>query len=88
MDKRKIKQLFFEMLDLCNATDDPTLIEASKGIFRDIELSDDINDFADSANELMVFVSEVNLDCYDTKEVISEIERIYQQFLELIDEFE
>lgn len=86
MDIKIAKKLFNEMLDLCSQIDDPTLTEASEGIYRDVQSAKSIEIIISFARELMVFVYEVQ-DDDEISDFKAEIEDIYNQMLESFEEF-
>lgn len=78
---KEIKAAFSELIDLCVELGDPTLKEAAQGIYRDVEQTDDIDEFIYAADELMIFVRETQTTIEDNS-LIFEIENAYNKLLE------
>lgn len=81
MDIKTAKKLFNEMLDICAQIGDPTLDEASEGIYRDVQSAKTIECVISFSRELMVFVSEVS-DDDEIADFKTEIEDIHNELLE------
>lgn len=88
MELKKAKNMITEMIDICSQLDDPTLYEATQGIYGDIQAAKSLGALITSARELMVFVNEADWELQDLVELKEDIENIFNKLLEETEDFE
>lgn len=88
MELKKAKNMIFEMIDICSGLEDPTLYEASQGIFGDAQAAKTIECLISSARELMIFVNEAPWEESDLIELKDEIETLFNKLMEETEDLE
>lgn len=88
MELKKAKNMISEMIDICLQIDDPTLYEATQGIYGDVQAAKTLGTVLSSARELMVFVNEVDWSLQELVELKDDIETIFNKLLEETEDFE
>lgn len=88
MELKRAKNMVSEMIDICSQMDDPTLYEATQGIYGDVQAAKTLSAVISSARELMVFVSEVDWSLQEIVELKDDIENVFNKLLEEAEDFE
>lgn len=61
MNLKQAKELFEEIVDICYQTDNPKLIEAIAPLYIDVENAKDVSQIINYAEELQVFLNEMDI---------------------------
>lgn len=79
MSLSEAKEIFDEIVELCDQINDPVLSEAVESLYRDLASVESVYDVIQLVSDLMFYVDEIAWEDEEIQDIKSEIQELYNK---------